>query len=220
MASKNAPDLIVSGAGWLIQFVSKVSNGLIASGYTKNDIHRLGHQQGEEEMNRGVTAFVNAIKRPPVPSYDPVINLYRWLVNYDETIAEKLKKLDPKTIGWATDYATDEKFPDSRKGMSIVAGKPIHFGNIMHHDRLEREVNGRLSRPKEFIDFLKAFPRPALDEHMPLTSAGQFWTNSLGNRYFLYSRLYDEGRRLDDLWMSPGDEWDARWRFLVLCLCE
>jgi hypothetical protein len=216
MASKNTPDLIVSGAGWLMQFGSKVSKGLIASGFTAEDIHRLATQQGEEEMSRGIAAFVSAIAGPPVPSYDPATGLYRWLVNYDETIAEKLKNLDPATIGWATDYATDEKFPENRTGTKIVTGRIYHPNKVMRQNAVEQEAKGTLAFPKELIDFLRAFPRPMLDGDLPLAAAGQFWSSPHGNRYYLYAHRFGEERYLNYVWLSPSEEWSGYWRFLVL----
>jgi hypothetical protein len=61
MASKHLPDVLVSGAGWLMQFGCRLSEALRAAGYTNDDIHRLATEQGKDEMERGIAAFVEAV---------------------------------------------------------------------------------------------------------------------------------------------------------------
>lgn len=61
MSSKNKPHEIISGAGWLVQFAGGVITGLREHGVGDEAIHRLGTQAGTEAMERGVTAFVDAI---------------------------------------------------------------------------------------------------------------------------------------------------------------
>lgn len=153
---------------------------------------------------------------PGVASYDPATGIYRWEVDYDQTIAEKLAVKDPSRIGWATDYATDEKFPDERCGKRVVTGRIWYPGKNMGQDDLPKKCNGTLALPKELIDFARAFPRPAFDNDLPLAGAGQFWTNADGHRYYLCLDRGDAERRLSDVWLNPGEQLGDVWRFLVL----
>lgn len=216
MASKNTPTAIMSGAGWLMQFGSGVSNGLLARGYDNDRIHALVTDGGKADLERGIDAFVTALAGSPVPTFDPATGTFRWEVNYDETIATKIAVKDPNSLAWATDYATDEKFPDDRKGKRVITGRIWFPNRYMKQDALEHEAPGILARSKELIDFSKAFPRPLLDGDMPLAAPGQFWTLAGGDRYYLCLGRDDAERDLDDVWLSPVEEWDGSWRFLVL----
>ncbi|MCC7160267.1 hypothetical protein IT399_00860 [Candidatus Nomurabacteria bacterium] len=55
-------------------------------------------------------------------------------------------------------------------------------------DKWASDNNKVLARPKELIDFSRAFPRPALDNDMPLAAPGQFWLSADGFRRFLSLR--------------------------------
>lgn len=151
-----------------------------------------------------------------VPSFDPNTGWFTWLVDYDQPIADKIAVKDPKSLAWATDYATDEKFPDERRGKRIVSGRVWFPNHNMRQGVLEKESGGVLARPKELIDFSRAFPRPALDERMPLAASGQFWTSADDDRYCLCLRRFGDERALSHVWLFPFEEWDDDWRFLVL----
>ena len=215
MASKNTPTAIMSGAGWLMQFGSGVSNGLLARGYDNDRIHALVTDGGRVDLERGIEAFVTAVAGPSVPMFDPATGTFRWEVNYDETIAAKIAVKDP-SLAWATDYATDQKFPDDRTGKRIVTGR-IWFPNCyLKQNGSTRDAPGILARPKELIDFSKAFPCPALDSDMPLAAPGQFWTDAYGRRHCLYLDRHGASRDLNCVWLHPFEEWGDLWRFLVL----
>ena len=217
--AKNTPTAIVSGAGWIMSFTTGVSNGLLARGMTHEQIHALVTDEGKERLERGIDGFVNALAGPAVPTFDLVTGTFRWETNYNESITTKIAMKDPNSVAWATDYATDEKFPDERKGKKIVSGRVQYFEKVMSQEAIElwaKENNKILARPKELIDFSRAFPRPALDEHMPLAAPGQFWQDSDGDRGFLYLGRGGAERELYDVWFGPEVQWDDDWGFLVL----
>ncbi len=165
-----------------------------------------------EAIRRGCTISIDEF----VPTFDPATGTFRWQVNYDETTAAKIAVKDTKSLAWATDHATDEKFPDDRKGKRVVMGR-IWFPNCyMKQDALEHEAPGILARPKELIDFSKTFPRPTLDNDMPLAGPGQFWADADDNRYYLYLDRLGVGRSLSKIGLGPRGEWFDSWRFLVL----
>ena len=175
--------------------------------------------------------FRKAIGHPEVlpipaeqPSLDPtIIELGEVEFNYDETIAEKLDGItDSKRIGWRTDWATDEKFPDVRKGKRRFKASAINFGRLMSDEGkgsiAEWCANNKKIRatPKEGIDLAKVSLRPKLDNVMPLALAGQFFVDQYGHRDALcFDRGGDE-RHLSRVWLGPSGLWDGRWWFLVL----
>lgn len=219
MGSKNTPTAMVSGAGWGAQLLIGVSNGLLARGWTHEQIHTLVTDAGREKLERGIDGFVNALAGPFKPTFDLATGTYRWETNYDETLATKIAVKDPLSLAWATDYATDQKFPDERKGKKIVSGRIQYFGKEMSQEVIEqwaKENNKVLAQPKELVDFSRVFPRPALDEHMPLVAPGQFWLSTGGSRSFLYLDRDDAERGLGSAWFGPGGQWGVSWRFLVL----
>jgi len=161
---------------------------------------------------------------PEKPKPDPtIIELGEVEVNYDETIAEKLDGItDSKRIGWRTDWATDEKFPDVRKGKRRFKASAINFGRLMSDEGkgsiAEWCANNKKIRatPKEGIDLAKVSLRPKLDNVMPLALAGQFFVDQYGHRDALcFDRGGDE-RHLSRVWLGPSGLWDGRWWFLVL----
>jgi len=217
--AKNTPTAMVSGAGWGAQLLIGISNGLLARGMSHEQIHTLVTDAGKEKLERGIDGFVNAIAGPLTATFDLATGTYRWETNYDESITAKTAVKDPNILAWATDYATDKKFPDPRKGKRIVTGRVMHFGKEMSQEAIEEwaKVNNKvLAQPKELIDFSRAFPRPALDEHMPLVASGQFWLDAGGYRDFLYLRRGVAGRELSFVWINPSAQWNGRWHFLVL----
>ena len=155
------------------------------------------------------------------PKLEPtIIELGEFTVNYDETIAKKLKGIkDPKAIGWRTDWATDEKFPDARKGTKLYKASAVHFGRLMPDEDVEQwcKDNKKIrATPKEGIDIANVSPRPKLDNVMPLALAGQFFVGANRDRRALYFYRLDAGRNLSFVWLIPGEQWRAYWWFLVL----
>ena len=152
-----------------------------------------------------------------------IIELGEFEVDYDQSIAQKLKGItDAKCIGWRTDWATDEKFPDTRKGKKRYKVSAVNFGLLMSDEGdgsiAEWCANNKKIRatPKEGIDIAKVSPRPKLDNVMPLAMAGQFFVDARGYRNALYFDLRGDGRSLFYVWLYPHEQWDDYWWFLVL----
>jgi len=166
--------------------------------------------------------------KPVAPAEEPkneptIIELGEFEVNYDESIAQKLAGIiDPKCVGWRTDWATDDKFPDARKGKKRFKASAVNFGRLMPDEGdgsiAEWCANNKKIRatPKEGIDLAKVSPRPKLDNVMPLAMAGQFFVHALGNRRALYLFHDGDGRLLDCVWLVPDGQWNDDWWFLVL----
>lgn len=149
--------------------------------------------------------LTNGVVGPFAPTFNPATGTFRWEVNYDETIAQKIsvRALMVEVSG----YATDENFPDDRKGKRIVTGRIKHW----------RETGGILGRPKELLDFNRAFPPTMFNGQMPLVAPGQFYPSPNGNDGYLYLDHLDVRRRLGVVWRNPtGEEWRVGWGFLVL----
>jgi hypothetical protein len=147
-----------------------------------------------------------------VSTFDTTTGIYRFEVDFDETLEKKVGHVDDNTIGWSTPYAVEEKFPDKRTGRQIVEAK------IVFPDRYTSQNDSAIANglcPKELVALARAFPRPALDEHMPLVAPGQFWTDAGGNRFFLYLSRNGAGRELDVVWLNRDAQWNDHWRFLV-----
>ncbi|MCC7160689.1 hypothetical protein IT399_03145, partial [Candidatus Nomurabacteria bacterium] len=138
MGSKNSPTAMVSGAGWGAQFIISVSNGLLARGLSHEQIHSLVTDDGKEKLERGIDGFVNALASLFTPTFDLATGKFRWETNYDESIVKKTAVKDPNSFAWATNYATDEKFPDNRKGKRIVTGRIRHFGKEMSQEAIDK----------------------------------------------------------------------------------
>lgn len=167
-------------------------------------------------------AHINSIVEQGLPKVEPkrIVELGEFIVDYNETIAAKLATVtDPKVIGWRTDWATDERFPDVRKGKKRYRASTVYFGQPIKQDTLEgwcRENKKILATPKPGIDLARISPRPKLDEVMPLAFAGQFFVSAGGGRRALYFSHGGGGRYLCLVWLGPGGQWHDDWWFLVL----
>jgi hypothetical protein len=156
------------------------------------------------------------------PSFDAATGRCIWMVDYDESITLKLR-----AIMHATDVS-DEHFPEERHGKQIVSGRIWHPNVDLRQRELEERVDGILARPKEIVDFGKAFPRPTLGKHVWLAAAGQLWETKGGP--FNLDRDYRAVVLEDDSnWRSFGTHtaimrtiypdvpyWPNHWSFLVL----
>jgi hypothetical protein len=166
----------------------------------------------EEVMSKDVLAGIEPKQ---------VVELGEYVVDYDETIAAKLAAVtDPKAIGRRTDWATDEKFPDTQEGKKRYRASAVYPGQYIAQDALEgwcRKNKKILATSKPGIDLARISPHPnKLDEMMPLALAGQFFVNADDDRSALY--FYRDGvqRFLDYVWLAPDEKWHDLWWFLVL----
>ena len=153
-----------------------------------------------------------------------IVELGELEVDYDPSIAQKLAGItDPKQIAWHNrEWATDEKFPDTRKGKKRYKVSAVNFGLLMSDEGdgsiAEWCANNKKIRatPKEGIDLAKVSPRPKLDKVMPLALAGQFFVDASGYRGALYFYLFGDRRGLYLVWLDPDERWSDDWWFLVL----
>ena len=156
------------------------------------------------------------------PKNEPtIIELGEFEVNYDETIASKIAgNADPNRIGWHNrEWATDEKFPDKRKGKKRFKASAVNFGKLMPDEDVAQwcKDNKKIrATPKEGIDLALVNPRPKLDKAMSLAMAGQFFVDAGDDRGALCFDLDGDERGLSYVWLSPFGEWSGRWWFLVL----
>jgi len=215
MASKNSPTAILSGVGWLTQFASGVLKGLADRGWTDEDIHSLVTDKGLARMGLCIDGFVAAFRRTFVSSYDSLTGSFAWEVDYDESLSGKFEDRDTGTIHRVTGHATDENFPDNRTRKRLVTGKIIFLpSDSLESLRLQIASRGLVfARPKELIDFARAFPSPMLDDQLPIVAAGQF---SIGGNLLLYLSRHCKERALDFVVVGPKNNLQGLWRFLVL----
>ena len=201
------------------------------AGWGRDEWAKLAHNRDLMRDFRKVLLGTAAIQDlPPAkpveePKIEPtIIELGEFEANYDETIAAKIAgNADPKRIGWHNrDWATDEKFSDSRKGKRRFKASAINFGRQMP-DEGEGSVaewcaNNKKIRatPKEGIDLAMVSPRPKLDNVMPLALTGQFFVDANGYRFALYFHLLGVRRYLSHVWLDPDEQWSDYWWFLVL----
>ena len=198
------------------------------AGWGADEWAKLAHNEGLMLDIRGVllgTASIQPLaptESVEEPKIEPtVIELGEFTVNYDETMAEKIAgNADPKRIGWHNrEWATDEKFPDTRTGKKRYKASAVHFGTLMpDKDVAQWCADNKKIRatPKEGIDLALVSPRPKLDKVMPLAIAGQFFVGGRGHRRALYFNLSGGERRLGLVWLNPDERWSGRWWFLVL----
>jgi hypothetical protein len=171
-------------------------------------------------LKAGCPVFTLPAAAEPKKTKPTVIELGEFEVNYDETIAAKIAgNADPKRIGWNTDWATDQKFPDTRKGKKRYKASAVRFGKLMPDEDVEQwcKENKKIrATPKEGIDLALVSPRPKLDNVMPLTMAGQFFVDARRARGALCFDRRGVRRRLRGCWLGPSEQWGDGWWFLVL----
>lgn len=133
-----------------------------------------------------------------VPSFDPATGKFTWMVNYDETIAEKIAAAiaDPLFLDDSSYCVRDRNFPDERKGNRIVVGRIWHPDFEIEPRFIGKESGGVPSRPKELIDFNKSFPLPELNVDMQLVAPGQAWVDERDVRRCYYPHLNFNGEGL------------------------
>lgn len=161
MASKNAPNLIISAAGWLMQFVTLLIKGLTIRGWDNERIHALVTDKSTADLERGIDAFVNALAKS----------------NTERVIDEVVKFLtEPtdSTIDPATgicSFAVD--FPVSGGEMVVVDAKLFHFNCTMTSDAVERELEAAGYRSAVFAELL-AFGAeyPEVQRQFPVIALG------------------------------------------------
>lgn len=165
--------------------------------------------------------FVATQAVPEPPKIEPtVVELGVCEIDRNQKIAAKLVAItDPKKIGYKTDWATDEKFPDARTGKVRVKASAVRFNQSMAQDAVEKwcaDNKKILALPKDGIDIARVSPRPQLDNVMPLALAGQFFVGAGGLRAALYLDHLGGRRRLGGVWLRSGGRWHDYWWFLVL----
>ena len=177
--------------------------------------------RSEEGFKSYLRTVAARISEPPEPE---VIDLGLFELNRSETIAAKLAAItDSKAVGYRTNWATDEKFPDTRTGKVRVRASAVCFRRPIMSQKGKDNVEAWclknkkiLALPKDGIDIAKVSARPKLDNVMPLVMAGQFFVDANGDRSALYFNLNGNLRGLDVVCRSPGEQWCDFWWFLVL----
>jgi len=174
---------------------------------------------------------VVATKRKSVKTFSPSFNAatgrYTWMVDYDESIIAKLDALYPGTM-YTTDVS-DEHFPEERQGKRIVSGRIWHPKTDLRQAELEEQADGILARPKEIVDFAKAFPRPKLGKHVWLAASGQLWETKGGpfqmhrdHRAVVFMddsewRMFETHTAIMRTILNPDiPYWSDHWSFLLL----
>ena len=197
-------------------------------GWGRDEWAKLAHNRDLMRDFRKVLLGTAAIQDlPPAkpveePKIEPtIVELGEFEANYDESIASKIAgNADPKRIGWSNrEWATDEKFPDKRKGKKRFKASAVNFGKLMPDKDVEQwcKDNKKVrATPKEGIDIAKASPRLKLGKVVPLAMAGQFFVDANDDRYALYFDLSGDERFLSRVWLIPNEQWDGYWWFLVL----
>src|SRR3989338_7154972 len=158
-------------------------------------VNKVGAEDGEAWHKVIATALRNGLPKPevPLPPTPTIVDLGVFELNRSETIAAKLAAItDPKALIYHTDWATDEKFPDTRTGKVRARASVVCFHRFMRQkgeDSVEAwclKNKKVLALPKDGIDIAKVSPRPKLDNVMPLAMAGQLFVGVGGDRLALY----------------------------------
>ncbi len=149
-----------------------------------------------------------------------VVELGNFVVNYDQTMVQKLAVRDPKRIGWRQKFwCEDEQFPDTRTGQRAYRARAVLFGRpVTEEEVIEwcRRRNVQRATPKEGIDIALASPRPRLDHVMPLLLGGQHRVDPGDgwHRSWLRFNMDSRGERCLVHWylgrstMHAGDMWE------------
>jgi hypothetical protein len=150
-----------------------------------------------------------------------VVEIGEITVNYDVSIRETLAaRKDIKSIGWATERASDEHFPCSRRGEQRFKAFAVRFGQAVSDDDIQkwcRNASRQLATPKDALQLAYDLLRPRLDDVMPLAIAGQSSLGTDSSRDMLYFDAHGvDERRLDVVSLALGAQWSKGWWFLIL----
>ncbi|MBP9771382.1 MAG: hypothetical protein KBD16_00440 [Candidatus Pacebacteria bacterium] len=141
-------------------------------------------------------------------TFDPATGTFRWEVNCDETIADKVRRVYRKSVSGMSEYQIDkidEQFPDTRKGKHVITGT-IFLPDLQHMEWEEVEEGcgvGIPARPKDLLDFGMSFPRPMPGSEMSLVAFGQADGDVYGNRCYTALMPNGRGRQFQKCWIHP-----------------
>lgn len=172
-----------------------------------------------EAVRAAATQKIKEMLQPQetfTPSFDSVSRRFRCLADYDESIAEKVAKRKLGSLISSSEHATDENYPDERRGKKVVSGRLWFNKEPVSQDALEQAGGGIGARPKELIDFIRAFPFISLGEGVHLVAPGQY--QEVGGRRFYLCLRSSEGGGCDlvRVYLFPDNKWDKGWGFLIL----
>ena len=223
MASKNQPNLIVSAAGWLMQFATLLIKGLMARGWDNDRIHALVTDHGVGEMNRIIEAMLEALAPrgtfPQMTLEDFKRGDFRLLVDLDkpleEVVAAGRLKVD-------MDHLDKNTFPILGGGLVEVTARLYSINDSQPSRVVLCEIDRAGYRPATFAELL-AFAvlskEVSLDGMMvvalgSITMTGAAMVQSV-------PLLFDNGRGIGrSCYLKTGHFDDGKWsgdcRFLVI----
>ncbi len=211
MASKHAPNVLISAAGWLMQFVSLLIKGLLARGWDSERIHALATDKGAADMERLVEAVLNAFAAPLAPVIDLATGICRFTVDFTKTLEEMIAagKYD-----WRNNVITSQLFPIVGNGTVVVDAKLFHFGRSTTSNEVERELETagyRSATIAELLAFGASFPE--VQRQFPVIALGSV-TKVSGGRSVPCLVRHGAERSLDLDWR--GRVWGDACRILAV----
>lgn len=213
MASKNSPNVIISAAGWIMQFATLLIKGLLARGWDNERVHALVTDKGKADMERVIDALVNALAVPLTPALDLVTGICSFIVDFGKSFEEMVAA---GRYDWSDPNFTPERFPIVGSGTVATDAKLFHFGRDMKSDAVERELAAagyRSATLAELLAFGAAFPE--VQRQFPVIALGSVsWVGGVRRVPALGWRGAE--RRLDLPWNVH--DWLGLCRFLAVRL--
>ena len=203
-------DAMMSGAGWLGSFASKLTKALRKLGVSNEQIHELVKDGDAPD------ALVEKVAAVLAEAMRAAANLFRFrvVVNYSQTLEQMIAA---GRYDWKNPDITEKHFPipPSKRGKEEVAIELVHFDRNMESDEVLRELDKAGLRSAELPELL-AFgaAHPEKQREFPIVALGSVWQDRSGDRDvpYLWS---NSGRRLLHLsWL--GRRWDAYYRLLAV----
>lgn len=158
---------------------------------------------------------------PCVTSFDRSTGVFRFEVNYDESIAEKLATAKLRCVA---KNLKDENLPDYRVGKKIVEARIFRLKDYARLSKIGIRQGETLVTPKELLDFLDNFwALPDFAMPHTLLAARQFWLDPEGNMHFFCFNThrpdmsFTEYHNIDEIDLcGPDPLFNGGWAVLVI----
>ena len=203
-------DAMMSGAGWLGSFASKLTKALRKLGVSNEQIHELVKDGDAPD------ALVEKVAAVLAEAMRAAANLFRFrvVVNYSQTLEQMIAA---GRYDWKNPDITEKHFPipPSKRGKEEVAIELVHFDRNMESDEVLRELDKAGLRSAELPELL-AFgaAHPEKQREFPIVALGSVWQHWHGDRGVasLYGGADERGLGLP--WWSVS--WGSLYRFAAV----
>ena len=162
-------DAMMSGAGWIGSFASKLTKALHKKGVSKEQIHELVKDGDAPDT------LVEKVAAVLAEAMQVAANLFRIVVDYSMTIEQMIAA---GCYDWKNSDITAKHFPipPSKYGKKEAAIELVHFNRYIERDDALRELDKMGLRPAELPELL-AFGAsyPEKQREFPIVALGSVW---------------------------------------------